>query len=253
MTHTDTAVLKYLKRTGCRRMHPRAALCDMDGTLYDSMPRHAEAWHAMMLSQGIDVPIEKFFEYEGRTGANTIDILMRKYRNRPATTEECVELYKVKSANFKHFQEAEGIRVMPGAVSLVHQFEAAGMRPVLVTGSGQGSLINRLDVDYAGSFAADMRVTSRDVVNGKPNPEPYLKGLAKAGVAANEAIVLENAPLGVESGFRAGIFTIAVSTGPIPLEKLEHAGADIVYKSMIEAAEDFPNLLHSILTVENTD
>jgi len=32
---------------------------------------------------------------------------------------------------------------------------------------------------------------------------------------ADEAVVIENAPLGVEAGHKAGIFTIAVNTGPM--------------------------------------
>ena len=59
-------------------------------------------------------------------------------------------------------------------------------------------------------------VTAFDVKYGKPHPEPYLMGLEKAGVHANEAFVVENAPMGVEAGVAAGIFTIAVNTGPSP-------------------------------------
>lgn len=249
MIDTDKAVADYLRRTGNTRMNPLAALCDMDGTLYDSMPRHAEAWKAMMASQGLDVPLDKFFEYEGRTGAATIDILFRKHLGRSATADECRDLYAIKSENFRRVQESEGIDVMPGAQSLVRQFLEDGIEPVLVTGSGQSSLISRLDADYPGAFAADRRITSHDVVHGKPAPEPYLKALALAGVKANEAFVLENAPLGVQSGNAAGIFTIAVSTGPLPVKMLEDAGADIVFRSMPEAAECFPKLLRSMRTV----
>ncbi len=39
--------------------------------------------------------------------------------------------------------------------------------------------------------------------------------LKKGGLKADEAIVVENAPLGVEAGHNAGIFTIAVNTGPL--------------------------------------
>ena len=37
----------------------------------------------------------------------------------------------------------------------------------------------------------------------------------KRQLKADEAIVVENAPLGVEAGHNAGIFTIAVNTGPL--------------------------------------
>ena len=75
-------------------------------------------------------------------------------------------------------------------------------------------------------------VTSFDVEHGKPNPEPYLKGLLKAGVSPEEGIVVENAPLGVRAAVAAGIFTIAVNTGPLPDKALADEGADIIFPTM---------------------
>ena len=75
-------------------------------------------------------------------------------------------------------------------------------------------------------------VTAFDVKYGKPNPEPYLMGLQKAGVKPNEAIVVENAPLGVRAGVAAGIFTVALNTGPLPDEALTSEGANLLFPSM---------------------
>jgi beta-phosphoglucomutase-like phosphatase (HAD superfamily) len=82
-------------------------------------------------------------------------------------------------------------------------------------------------------FERDKMVTAYDVKYGKPNPEPYLMGLKKAGVAANEAIVIENAPIGVQAGVAAGVFTVAVNTGPLPNQVLIDAGANLLYPSMV--------------------
>ena len=79
-------------------------------------------------------------------------------------------------------------------------------------------------------------VTAYDVKYGKPHPEPYLMGLQKAGVAANEAIVIENAPMGVEAGVAAGIFTIAVNTGPLPDQVLLDRGANLLFPNMATLA-----------------
>lgn len=64
-------------------------------------------------------------------------------------------------------------------------------------------------------FRRELMVTAFDVKYGKPHPEPYLMALQKGGLAPNEAIVVENAPMGVQAGAAAGIFTVAVNTGPI--------------------------------------
>ena len=109
---------------------------------------------------------------------------------------------------------------------------------MLVTGSGQASLLESIDCDYPGVFQPGNRVTAHDVTHGKPDPEPYLKGAAIAGVAPGECIVIENAPLGVRAGKAAGCLTIAVTTGPIPREEFEREGADMIFPSM-EAFADF--------------
>ena len=77
-------------------------------------------------------------------------------------------------------------------------------------------------------FHKELMVTAFDVKYGKPNPEPYLMALKKGGIKADEAVVVENAPLGVEAGHNAGIFTIAVNTGPLNGQVLLDAGADVL-------------------------
>ena len=116
---------------------------------------------------------------------------------------------------------------------------------VLVTGSGQKTLIDKLEHSYPGIFSPEKMVTAFDVKYGKPNPEPYLMGLEKAGVNANEAIVVENAPMGVQAGVAAGIFTIAVNTGPLSDEVLLQAGADLLFSSVSELAEKWDEIVRA--------
>ena len=125
---------------------------------------------------------------------------------------------------------------MPGAQDAVGLVLAAGALPVLVTGSGQASILEKLDCDYPGAFPPGRRVTAHDVRYGKPNPEPFLMGLGKVGVADVCAAGVDNAPLGVEASSAAGIFTIGVRTGPLPAGSLLAAGADIELSSMSECA-----------------
>jgi beta-phosphoglucomutase-like phosphatase (HAD superfamily) len=60
------------------------------------------------------------------------------------------------------------------------------------------------------------------------NTQVIINALNKSGYIENEAIVIENAPLGIESAKAAGLFTIAINTGPLKPEVLKNAGADIV-------------------------
>lgn len=203
----------------------KAALIDMDGVLYDSMPLHCRAWHETMLEEGLDIPAEEFFLYEGMTGPATINLLMKREKGMELSPEECKAIYARKAEKFISYGEPQP---MPGALEKISMLREAGLKTILVTGSAQNSLLNRLEADYPDAFPQERRVTALDVKNGKPHPEPYLRGLEKAGVEAKDAIVLENAPLGVRAGKAAGIFTIAWMTGPIPADAFEKENADII-------------------------
>ena len=67
-------------------------------------------------------------------------------------------------------------------------------------------------------------------------------GLRKADIQPSEAIVVENAPLGIQAARAAGIFTIAVNTGPLPDSVLYEAGANIVMPSMQHLADHWEEI-----------
>lgn len=207
----------------------KGALIDMDGVLYDTMKYHTLAWQKMMAAQNVACSREEFYLYEGMTGIATIQLLFQRELGITPSPEECRRLYEIKTRNFVEMGVKE---IMPGAPEMVASFTAAGIPTVLVTGSGQGSLLDALAVDYPGAFPMERRVTAHDVRHGKPSPEPYLMGAEKLGVAPEDCIVVENAPLGVKAGKAAGCFTVAVTTGPIPAEELKKAGADLIFPDM---------------------
>lgn len=239
-TDIISAIERYLWRTGYSRLSPRAALIDMDGTLIDSMKWHTRAWHRMMTELGVECSQDEFYLYEGMTGAATIDLLIRRAFGRPATEKEKTELYELKTG---YFNEYPRVATVAGARRMVDTLMAHGITRVLVTGSGQPSNIARLDNDFPGGFPHELRITSHSVSHGKPHPEPYLKGMELAGAEPWECIAIENAPLGVESASRAGAFTVAVTTGPIPEEAMWEKGADMVFPSMEAFADLLPELL----------
>lgn len=244
MTEQNRIKIKnWLDAHSMTHMEPKAWLMDMDGTLYDSMPNHADAWWRMVKEYGIEASPEEFYLFEGATGRFTIDRLMQRSFGRNATDEEVERMYHRKTVLFRELPEPS---VMPGADRLVAKVRALPEHPtiILVTGSGQGSLLDKLNDDYNGAFPTDRRITARNVVHGKPSPEPYLKAAELAGVPTDHCIAVENAPLGVESAHRAGVFTIAVTTGPIPAQAMWDAGADVVFDSMPQCADQIDELLN---------
>lgn len=237
------AIAEYLQSTNNSSFMPKAILFDMDGVLYDSMKFHARSWHETALNHNLVADKQLFYLYEGRTGESTINELYQKTFNREATEEEKNSIYKEKAELFNLYNDG---KAMVGADKVLEEIKKYTLQTLVVTGSGQHSLINKLNHTYPGCFDRNKMVTAYDVVYGKPHPEPYLMGLEKAGVKANEAIVIENAPLGVEAAVAAGIFTIAVNTGPLEDNVLLDKGANLLFDDMNSLAKAFPLLMATI-------
>src|SRR5574344_885493 len=208
----ETNIKSYLSSHSYNQLSPKAVLFDMDGVLFNSMPYHAKAWSAALNKNGLLFDEEEAYMHEGRTGASTINIVSQRLRGRDATEKEIKKIYQDKCDVFNTFPLA---KPFDGGLELVRKVKQSGLTPIIVTGSGQKSLLGRLEQNYPGLFKADLMVTAFDVKYGKPNPEPYLMGLQKGDLFPHEAIVVENAPLGIQSSVAAGIFTVALNTGKL--------------------------------------
>ncbi len=234
MADYSAIIQRFKEKHGHEVFAPKAVLFDMDGVLYDSMPRHAIAWTTAM--QQFDLPMtgHEAYLYEGMRGVETIQLLFKERKGRILTDEEAHRIYAVKTAAYAAQGKAS---VMPGVHALMEALHRDGMTIGVVTGSGQPTLLDALESDFKGLVSKARMVTSFDVTIGKPHPMPYLRGLEKVGAVPCEAIVVENAPLGVRASVAAKIFTIAVNTGTLPDEMLANEGADVVVPNMAAALD----------------
>ncbi len=228
---------QYLEKHGFRAFTPKVVLFDMDGVLYDSMPNHAIAWQKAMQLYGIHFTAADAYATEGARGVDTIRLYWKKQKGEDITVERAQEIYDVKT---KFFHEMPTAPIFEGVIPLMKKIKSSGLTIGVVTGSGQRPLIQRLVEDFGEFLDEGHIVTAYDVEKGKPNPDPYLIGLKKAGnLQPYEGIVVENAPLGVEAGVAAKIFTVAVNSGPLPDFSLSQAGANMVYKAMTQFCSDW--------------
>ena len=233
------AIRKYLEEHGFEALRPKAVLFDMDGVLYDSMPNHSIAWQESMAKCGITMTADDAYATEGARGVDTIRQMVRLQQHRDISEEEAQRMYDLKTQLFHQLPVPP---VMPGILSLMEKIKEGELQVGVVTGSGQRPLINRILRDF-GAYVEEAHITTAyDVKRGKPFPDPYLMGLKKAGnLEPWEAVVIENAPLGVRAGYAAKIFTIAVNTGPLPDEELLGAGANLIYPNMQELSDEWPD------------
>lgn len=205
---------------------PKAVFFDMDGVLYDSMPLHERAWRDAFAVEGIDFPAVEAYRNEGRTGRGTINIVYQSVLGRKADEVEIERIYSRKS---KLMRQQSPAPMMEGMLQLINRLREINVRVIVVTGSKQPSLMERLERDYG--FARCDVISGADVKIGKPDPEPYLIAIQRVGYTAAECCVVENAPLGIRSAKAAGLFTIAINSGKLPDTELLQENCDLLFAS----------------------
>lgn len=241
----QNSIIKYLQNADYRSIDLKSILFDMDGVLFDSMPGHAYAWVRAMRDLGVEFEAQDAYLNEGRTGEGTIQIYFERDFHRLATEQEIAAIYQSKVGYYEQYPEA---MPMVGALELLELIRSQGVIPTLVTGSGQRSQIEKIHHCFPSIFSEDRMVTAFDVTHGKPHPEPFLKGLEKAHVRADQAIVIENAPMGIQAAKAAGLFTIAINSGPLSDQILLEAGADLLLSSMQELLSHWQELRRLLQT-----
>ena len=236
----NDSIRQYLERHGFGNFSPKAVLFDMDGVLYDSMPHHAIAWQESMKRFGIDMTEADAYATEGARGIDTIRQIATR-QGKEVSLEEAQRMYDEKSRIFHEMPDAP---IFDGVFDMMEKIKRTGMTVNVVTGSGQRPLIRRLLNDFGRYLDENHITTAYDVKRGKPYPDPYLMGLQKAGnLKPFEGIVVENAPLGVRSGVSAGIFTVAINSGPLPDKALLDEGADVLYDKMTQFRNEWDNFI----------
>jgi mannitol-1-/sugar-/sorbitol-6-phosphatase len=188
----------------------RALLFDLDGVLVDSTPAVARVWINWARERGFN-PEEIVRRAHGRPSLSTIRELLpdsdHKAENRVIERREIEDL--------------EGVVAAPGARVLLESLPRS--KWTIVTSCTR--ILAEVRIRAAGLPVPEKFITSSDVQNGKPHPEPYLNGAALLGVPASDCIVVEDAPAGVRSGKEAGARVIGLLPISTPQELLK-AGAD---------------------------
>lgn len=239
MTSQSQQDISSFGKTG---VSPKVVLFDMDGVLYDSMPNHGVAWQRAMKEFGIHFTLEDSYATEGARGVDTIRKYAKAQLGKELSEEEAQQMYDVKAAYFHEMPEA---KVFDGVIDLMQKIKASGLKIGIVTGSAQLPLIERVTRDFGEFVTKDQITTAYDVKRGKPNPDPYLMGLKKAGnYLPEEGIVVENAPLGVHAGVAAGCYTVAINSGPLADSVLLNEGADILFPTIREFADNWEQFLN---------
>ncbi len=212
----------------------RGVLFDLDGVLVDSTPAVARVWAWWAREHGFGDPDEVVRQAHGRPSIATIRELL------PNADHEAEN----REVERREIADTDGVIPLPGALELLQTIPRE--KWAIVTSCTRR--LAEVRIAAAGLPKPKHMVTSTDITNGKPHPEPYLKGAQILGAPGSECVVIEDAPAGIRAGKAAGSHVIALRTTASDAE-LRDAGADWIVKDCAElfvnpgaAGEEFLHL-----------
>ena len=172
-----------------------ALLLDMDGTLVHSTDEVETVWRLWCRRHQL-APEPVLAMCHGLRSREVIRALAPQL-------DMAQEVALLDELEMHHTGRGEAIM---GSRALLSRLPAE--RWALVTSASQRVARHRLE--SAGLPLPTLLVGAEDVVHGKPDPEPYLLGAERLGVAPADCLVFEDAPAGIQSALRAGCAVVQV-------------------------------------------
>jgi mannitol-1-/sugar-/sorbitol-6-phosphatase len=198
-----------------------AVLFDLDGVLVESREATERVWLDWALKNGIDEAALR----SAMHGVRSADVIRALRPDLDAVVEsEAVE--------GRQAADMAGLAAIPGAVAALEALRAD--RVAVVTSGTRPLALARLAA--VGIEPPAVMVFAGDVERGKPDPEGYLTAARRLGADPAQALVVEDAPPGIEAARAAGAATAGVTSTHT---REELAAADVV----IESLEELPGLL----------
>jgi mannitol-1-/sugar-/sorbitol-6-phosphatase len=199
-----------------------AILFDLDGVLVDSTGSVEEHWRIWARRRSIDE--EKVVAIAH--GVRAIEVIRTVAPHLDAEAE--LRRLEKEESDDHHLLVA-----MPGAIDLVRSVPAG--RWGVVTSGSRHLAVDRLRL--VGIPTPPVMVTADDVTNGKPHPEPYLKGAKLLGAKPEEVLVIEDAPAGIRSAHAGGMKVIGFAS-TYEKDKLHEADAVVKAFSQLSVAAE---------------
>ncbi len=190
-----------------RLFHPRAVVFDLDGTIVDNMPWHAEAFDLFVRRHGLPpMSMDLRRRTDGKRNSEIFPMLF----GRDLTPTELRACGDEKEGAYREISRGR-LRPMPGLVRLLDQLGTAGIRTAVATSAPSENVVHTLtETGLAGRFDAVAR--GDQVPRGKPEPDVFLLAASLLAVDPATCLAFEDAPLGVTAARRAGMRCVAMST-----------------------------------------
>jgi beta-phosphoglucomutase family hydrolase len=198
-------------------MDKRGAVFDWDGVIINSASQHETSWERLARECGKPLPENHFKRGFGMKN----EVIIPELLGWTAVPVEIRILSLRKEAIYREVVREQGMHALPGVKAWLQKLREAEIPCAIGSSTHRENITTTLDVLGLEGFFADI-VTAEDVRRGKPDPEVFLTAARRIGVEPADAIVFEDALVGIAAARAAGMRVVAVATTE-PKEKLAHA------------------------------
>jgi HAD superfamily hydrolase (TIGR01509 family) len=184
--------------------HPRAAIFDMDGLMFNTEDVYYEVGTQLMRRRGRQYTRELSDAVMGRPPQVCFETMIGWHG-----LDDRWEAMAAESEDLFVALLDDYLAPMPGLLKLLDALEAAGIPKAICTSSSRHVLtavLSRFQMEPRFLFT----LTAEDIIHGKPHPKIYLKAAARLGLPPEQIVVLEDSQTGCRAAADAGAIVVAV-------------------------------------------
>src|SRR4051812_14806540 len=199
---------------------------DIDGTLVDDNYLHVIAWWQAFRRHGYDASMAEIHRRIGMGAKDLVDDLLGKPDERV-----------VKGHERYYSPYLEQLRRFPEARELLQDCKARGLSVVLAT-SAEAKEVEALTDTLEADDWLDAVTGAEDAGAAKPDPEILFAAMKKAGLQADNCVMVGDTVWDIKAATAAGMPCIALLSGGIGRDELEAAGAAAIYPDVAKLRSD---------------
>jgi beta-phosphoglucomutase family hydrolase len=193
------------------------AIFDWDGVIINSAAQHEISWERLAKESGKTLPENHFKRGFGMKN----EVIIPELLGWTSVPVEIRILSLRKEAIYREVVREQGIAALPGVASWLRMLREDRIPCAIASSTHRENITTTLEVLGLGEYFSAI-LTAEDVQRGKPDPEVFLTAARRLGIEPRNAVVFEDALVGIAAAKAAGMRVVAVATTE-PKEKLAHA------------------------------
>ncbi|MGJ8521615.1 Phosphoglycolate phosphatase [Carnimonas sp. R-84981] len=220
--------------------HTRLVICDLDGTLVDSIPDLAAALDSALSDSGYSAA--GLHKARGWVGNGTEMLVKRALADAHGIAEQQVNESELKQV-LERFNRAYAqspccySQLYPGVMRFLERLKQTHVTMALVTNKPCEFVDPVLKGTGIGDYFS-LVLGGDSLPHKKPDPEPLLHVLKHFDIAAANALMVGDSRNDVRAGKAAQVATLAVSYGYNHGEPIAHSEPDWIVDALTEVLDD---------------